>query len=330
MCTKCSGFYASHLLWKHLLKCTGDEANCDTTGSDMRAASYVATINPEFNKILSCFHDDNVGTICKTDPMITVVGKALWERSVRKDKKTVMGEMRKLGNLLHVARTMTKNNDLTGNDMLCPKNFRTVVNALNELTAKEDNSLKAGLKLSLGYLLKKAARFTKCELIIDGDDEEVKERDKFLSVLDGSWGYLFNSAQIELESNRETCLRRPRSLPLESDVQTLRTYVMTRISTMVKDEYMVWTASEFIELRSLLVCRLTLFNSRRGGEPARLTLTEWHDAEKQSWLSDETVQHVEDPMEKLLVEKYHLAYQRGKKAVAKWFPFSSPLTSWKH
>lgn len=214
--------------------------------------------------------------------------------------------------------------------MLCAKTFRTVVNALNELTAKEDNSLKAGLKLSLGYLLKKAARFTKCELIIDGDDEEVKERDKFLSVLDGSWRYLFNSAQIELESNRETCLRRPRSLPLETDVQTLRTYVMTRISTMVKDEYMVWTASEFIELRSLLVCRLTLFNSRRGGEPARLTLTEWHDAEKQSWLSDEMVQHVEDPMEKLLVEKYHLAYQRGKKAVAKWFPFSSPLTSWKH
>lgn len=291
-----------------MLKCTGDEANCDTTGSDMRAASYVATINPEFNKILSRFHDDNVGTICKTDPMITVVGKALWERSVRKDKKTVMGEMRKLGNLLHVARTMTKNNDLTGNDMLCPKNFRTVVNALNELTAKEDNSLKAGLKLSLGYLLKKAARFTKCELIIDGDDEEVKERDKFLSVLDGSWGYLFNSAQIELESNRETCLRRPRSLPLESDVQTLRTYVMTRISTMVKDEYMVWTASEFIELRSLLVCRLTLFKIG--------FLMRWYNMSKTQW--------------KNCWSRSIIWHTKEEKAVAKWFPFSSPLTSWKH
>ena len=78
---------------------SGDEADCDTTRSDLRAASYVATINPKFNKIPSCFHDDNISTICKTDPMITVVGKALWERSVRKDKKTVMGEMRKLGNL---------------------------------------------------------------------------------------------------------------------------------------------------------------------------------------------------------------------------------------
>ena len=176
-----------------------------------------------------------------------------------------MGEMRKLGSLLHVARKISKTSDFTGNDMLRAENFRTVVDALTTLIAKEDNGMKAGLKLSLGYLLKKAARFIKCELVIDSNKEEVKERDKFLSVLDGSWGYLFNSAQIQLESNRESCLRRPRSLPLESDIHRLCTYVTSSISQMITDEYAVWTASEFIELWSLLVCRLTLSNSRRGG-----------------------------------------------------------------
>ena len=39
---------------------------------------------------------------------------------------------------------------------------------------REDNSLIAGLKFRLGYLLKTAARFTKCELIIDNDDKEVE------------------------------------------------------------------------------------------------------------------------------------------------------------
>jgi len=179
---------------------------------------------------------------------------------VRKDK-TIMGEMRKLGSLLHVARKISKTSDFTGNDMLRAKNFRTVVDALTTLIAKEDNGMKAGLKLSLGYLLKKAARFIKCELVIDSNKEEVKERDKFLSVLDGSWGYLFNSAQIQLESNRESCLRRPRSLPLESDIHTL--HICYKLHK--PDEYAVWTASEFIELWSLLVCRLTLSNSRRGG-----------------------------------------------------------------
>ena len=101
-------------------------------------------------------------------PVITVVGKILWERSVRQEKRTTMGEMRKLGTLLKAANDISAKDDFTGTDMLHPTNFRTVVEALNFITAKEDNSIKAGLKLSLGYLLKKAARFTKCELIIDG------------------------------------------------------------------------------------------------------------------------------------------------------------------
>ena len=127
------------------------------------------------NTVLSSFHNDDVGMLCRTDPMITVVGKILWERSVRQEKRTTMGEMRKLGTRLKAAKDISEKDDFTGTDMLHPTNFRTVVEALNFITAKEDNSIEAGLKLSLGYLLKKAARFTKCKLIIDGKDEEVKE-----------------------------------------------------------------------------------------------------------------------------------------------------------
>ena len=313
MCTKCKGFYRADLLWKHLLKCTGDESVCDTDGLRLGDATILATTDSDFNNtVLLNFHSDDIGVLCKTDKMITTVGKVLWQRSVRRDRKSTMGEMRKLASLLHAARNISKNDKFTGHDMLLPANFRIVVDALGAVTAKEDDGLKAGLKLSLGYLLKKAARFTKCEFIIDGKDEEVRETDKFLSLLDGSWGYLFSSAQIQLEANRASSLRRPRSLPLEEDVQKLRTYVLGRIKQMVDDKYLVWTPSEFIELRSLLVSRLTLFNSRRGGEPARLLLTEWSDAEVSAWISDEMTERVEDPLEQALLGKYLLAYQRGK------------------
>jgi len=133
-----------------------------------------------------------------------------------------------------------------------------------------------------------------------------------MSLLDGSWGYLFNTGQVQLESSRETSLRRPQNLSLESDVQQLRTYVMSQICEMIDDDYLIWTAAEFIELRSLLVCRITLFNSHRGGEPARLLLREWQDAESNVWISDEMVKRVYDPLEKVLLGKYHLACQRGK------------------
>ena len=44
------------------------------------------------------------------------------------------------------------------------------------------------------------------------------------------------------------------------------------------------TAEDYLLLRSLVVCRLTLFNGRRGEEPARLLITEWTDANKCTWL----------------------------------------------
>ena len=94
ICMKCKGFYRAHLLWKHLLTCTGEESVCDTDGLQLADATILATNNSYFNKtVLLSFHSDDIGILCKTDQMITTVGKILWERSVRKDKKSTMGEM---------------------------------------------------------------------------------------------------------------------------------------------------------------------------------------------------------------------------------------------
>ena len=325
MCSKCLGFFKDSTMWHHKLKC---EAITETGASDSVTINQL--LNPggqdEFSKnILSRFHIDGVGTLCRNDKMIKTVGKILWERSGKKDSRATMGEMRKLGLLLECCRkSAEKNANLSGHDLLDPVNFRTVVDGLNELCKKDDDSVKASLKLSLGYLLKKAARFTRSEFVIDCKDNEVRKRDNFLSLLDSSWGYLFHDAQCQLESNREMNLRRPQNLPLEDDVALLRDYVEGQIEKIVNDAYLPMCNETFIELRSLLVCRLTLYNGRRGGEPARLLLKEWIDAETDAWVSQNLVDCIKDPVEKLLIGKFKLAYQRGKGA-RKMVPILVPL-----
>ncbi|KAK3800728.1 hypothetical protein RRG08_003133 [Elysia crispata] len=37
---------------------------------------------------------------------------------------------------------------------------------------------------------------------------------------------------------------------------------------MTGDEYLIWSSSDFVKMRNLIVSRLTMFNARRGGEPA--------------------------------------------------------------
>ena len=83
-----------------------------------------------------------------------------------------------------------------------------------------------------------------------------------------------------MNRNRNEKLRKPEALPLEEDIAKVREYTLTRMQAITKESYVIFDSHNFVELRDLLVSRLTLFNARRGGEPCRLRLVEWEDAAK--------------------------------------------------
>lgn len=49
------------------------------------------------------------------------------------------------------------------------------------------------------------------------------------------------------------------------------------------------------EFRDLLVCRITLLNARRGGEPSRLRLVDMKDAEIIAWITTEEIDKLDNP-----------------------------------
>lgn len=73
----------------------------------------------------------------------------------------------------------------------------------------------------------------------------------------------------------------------------------------------MWNLHLYAKLRDLAVSRLTLFNGRRGGEPARLLLSEWKDAEKGTWLDPTRIEKLPDN-EALLFKSMLITYQGGK------------------
>ena len=83
---------------------------------------------------------------------------------------------------------------------------------------------------------------------------------------------------------------------------------------------MKWDHHDFVKMRNLIVSRLTMFNARRGGEPARLTLQEWEEAANNSWVDPQPVQTVKDPLEKALFEQlsWHTRLARVQR---NWCPF---------
>jgi len=82
---------------------------------------------------------------------------------------------------------------------------------------------------------------------------------------------------------------------------------MNQISAIVSDQFGVWDSVHFAELRDLVVSRLTLFNARRGGEPARLLVSEWKDGENRVWFDHNRTDKLSEEDAEMM-----LTYQSGK------------------
>lgn len=63
--------------------------------------------------------------------------------------------MRTMGNLLAEMKKVSQNNSLSGEDIVTRQHFDTLTEAIQNMTRKEGGGQKSGLKLALGYLLKK-------------------------------------------------------------------------------------------------------------------------------------------------------------------------------
>ena len=60
-------------------------------------------------------------------------------------------------------------------------------------------------------------------------------------------------------------------------------------------------------MRNVIVRRLTMYDTIRG-EPTRLTVRDWQEAEQTMQIDPQHVRNINDPLEKPLVDTYKLAY----------------------
>lgn len=321
MCSLCDGFFSRTFFSRHKRICKG--------GNSIEAYMVPADfLNPEKEmaeeyqrNVLCKFLNDDIGNMCRRDPVICQVGERLYNKyKRRKDKevevkKSVMALMRRMGGLFihfkNIRPECGQTEEIDAGYMFKRENFKTLEMSIETFTAPNGN-VKPGLKSGLFYSIKTTAQILKAVRLMDGNDEGAAEIDKFVAVFDMMKDFIFGDAIYQVNYNRQVKLRKPSELPLDEDVAKVRQYTCTTIQIIMDDPYLPWSSSKFIELRDLVVCRLTIFNARRGGEPARLTIKEWQDAMNGLWVDEGQVESIIDPVEKGLASQLKIAYQRGK------------------
>jgi len=174
-----------------------------------------------------------------------------------------------------------------------------------------DGNEKSGLQIAVYYLLTKAAKLLKVFYLIRRDKTKANETAEFLDVLRDSKDTFIGGAVYNTNNNRNTQLRRVDNLPQIEDVGKLRNYMTAKITEMTGSEYVYWTSSEFVELRDLACARITLFNARHGGEPARLKVSHWSDACNQVWFDKNRIAAM-PAEEQGYFNNTRIMYQTGK------------------
>ena len=143
---------------------------------------------------------------------------------------------------------------------------------------------------------------------------EAEEIDCFLALLDLNWDFLFRRSLFLVEGKRQAVLRKPQSMPLEHNIKLLKDFTVTSMADIVDSNNGTFDIDMFNKLRALAVSRQIVFNVRRGGEPSRITVTEWEDAKDRAWVDPQHAEAITDPIEKYLINSYKLAYHKVKEA----------------
>ncbi len=312
MCSGCRGFYDAKTIYKHKRFCEKNlsEQSNIVRISELSDSAEAAGADLEFRRnILDRFRKDDVGEICRTDFVTILFGKKQWARSSKKERTVTMADMRIIGNLIFGFRSESGDQKKSGIDVLDYKQFDILEKVIKKRSIKEVGE-KVGLKVRIGFVLKRAVKVMRGYFVMKEDSIKEVDMTRFLDVLNLNWDFIFFTAQIECELRRDG-LRKPLAMPDEDDISLLKNFITEELNKLT-EKFELWDRHHFVKVRNLVVARLTMFNARRGGEPARLTLNEWKEAMEGSWIDPNMVEKIDDPIEKYLIKNLKLAYQSGK------------------
>ena len=114
-------------------------------------------------------------------------------------------------------------------------------------------------KKNLGYAFKNAAYTLRGIYLMNADDAEVAELDKFIKLFEYRWPNNFRESETTSTRRRLQSLRRPDNLPSEQEIGIIRTKMEEKIDYY--NSLSDISASQYTEIRRTVLSRLILFNA---------------------------------------------------------------------
>ncbi|XP_073714013.1 uncharacterized protein [Misgurnus anguillicaudatus] len=320
-CLYCKGMLSRKELSRHMKRCALRPENNGEDGPELRGrvfgiASAQSTmsqpISSELWSVLGKMHKDDVSTAIRNDHYLMQFAQSLFNKhgNDRSKHEYIRQKVRELGRLLVTLRHTTRIHNME--EAIKPGNFFILTSAVKKVSGfdNEKNTFKApSLALKIGHSLRKISDLIMCRALMEEDQGVIDSIRRFHTLHETKWSELVSHSALSNLS--EAKYNKSSRLPLAKDVQKLQLYLGQQVELTREKLANNPTAGTYAALAKVTLCQVILFNRRREGEVARMTVKNFQDRDM-SQLNDDISTGLTE-VEKRLCKQFARVELKGKK-----------------
>ena len=316
-CSYCYGFFHERELVKHTKTCHY-KAKDFTVGDPLEqgrllvlSSMNLPTSEEVKTQILLRMRNDNVKLRLQNDHLILAYANLLVtkHRASKGEKYQHVSQiLRNCTRLLLECERIDKSS-ISMLDLVVPANFDLVVRAVQNLCVGDKKPKSLGLKI--GNDLWKIVNLAQSMAIKCKNETRKADAEDFLSLMCADWSDLVSSSLIREIYDEK--LGKDVDLPLTSDIVKLSTHINQSLKVCQYNMGKQPLLENYLNLARITLCKLVVFNKRRGGEVSRILINDLVHRPKWSSKNNEDIYEGLSELEKELTKRLDLIKVTGKR-----------------
>ena len=317
-CSYCFGFYNKKELWRHANKCAYAQSGALHKGALIRGKAMLASHPQAEGLVQSLVYSkmkvDDVFLAFRNDDIVQKLAKKLLLKTGHKVRshQYISQKLREVGRFLIEIKKLDDSLD-SMEKIINGRYYETIITAvLNTCNyhIEDSNFEKPTLALKIGHLLKKCASIKLGNSLMMGDSLKQEEARTYITLHE--MNYPDDISSTALRTLREAKFNKPENIPSARDVAKVVFLIKKQIDVYQERLENDKQKSDWIELCSLSLASVMLFNRRRTGEVSYLLLDAYEKrAPIETDLDDEIYQALDED-EKALCLNFDRIEARGK------------------
>ena len=314
-CSFCLAFIRRNELWRHCKTCqfkpqhTNQDEEDKKWGNVQEKSKLMLMSNlkpkqsPLLQKVFASMKMDETSLVARNDDIISNYGAIQAERLGPEHFHEISQGMRQLARLLIQLRTDNTVTQLK--DALKPECFDHIIASVKSLCSFDNSSTQSvgtpSLALKLGHAIKKCIAIQRGKALRTKDETLLQEQDNLQKLMESEWGDKVSSHSLTTLHKRE--FNKVNLLPLAEDLEKLRKHLLARIAALTEIVSKKPTLENWGQLAEVTLCRVIIFNKRRGGEASKMLLDAFNNRPDWNEMTSPGIRASLEPVERQLCKR---------------------------